>query len=510
MLSSSVVEPERQVEIQLGHMCNNRCRFCVSGQRTGMGAAGPLDVEPILARIRGARAQGHGKITLLGGEPTLQPGFLDVVRECVALGFDEIVLFTNGVKTARGSFVDEVLATGGRFIWRLSIQGATRESHENTTRRPGSFARILKTLEALHRRGERITVNMCVVVTNYESVDRFPDLLQRYGVRQLHLDLMRPLDAGHRTDEELRSLMPAHASLVAPLTRMIEGFREGFDVNIGNVPYCVAPKLIPWIHHDGEQTDTIAVDGDAELSEAWDKYQVKRRDKVKPASCRDCLLEDRCSGVFETYARFHGTSELVPVTLDVLRAADPERKLVALHLRERLRRLPAWSAEEMGIEETHLRWDADAAVVVALRREDLPGAVARFDGVSVHLLSASATRGVTLDALRGLADGLIGAGHAVVHPPGPDAVGECAPSVAQRLRRLREAAPFGPLCWRDLRVIKGGNRVELDLVGNGGDRATVWLDEIDRRARGGYLLADGPPQRDIVEGLGALMLALRH
>lgn len=51
-------------------MCNNRCLFCVSGQRTALGEALPLAVEPILARIREAHAAGHRKITLLGGEPT--------------------------------------------------------------------------------------------------------------------------------------------------------------------------------------------------------------------------------------------------------------------------------------------------------------------------------------------------------------------------------------------------------------------------------------------------------
>ena len=70
------MEPGSQIEIQLGHMCNNRCVFCVSGQRTGMGMARPLAAEPILERIAQAYAEGHRKITLLGGEPTLQPAFM--------------------------------------------------------------------------------------------------------------------------------------------------------------------------------------------------------------------------------------------------------------------------------------------------------------------------------------------------------------------------------------------------------------------------------------------------
>ena len=246
-----MTEPKQQVEIQLGHMCNNRCVFCVSGQETALGRARPMATEPLLEQIRAARAAGHEKLTLLGGEPTLQPGFLDVVREAVRLEFAEIDIFTNGVKTARAEFIDEILATGGRFTWRISVQGATKESHERTTKKDGSFDRIVRTMEGLRARGERITVNMCVVQSNHDSVDAFPSLLLPFGATQLHLDMVRPLDAGARSEEELRGMIPRYSDLVPALERMVAGFPDGFDVNIGNLPYCVAPSLARWIHHDG-------------------------------------------------------------------------------------------------------------------------------------------------------------------------------------------------------------------------------------------------------------------
>ena len=311
------MEPDRQVEIQLGHMCNNRCVFCVSGQRTAMREAFPLPEAPILAKLDEARAKGHEKLTLLGGEPTLQPTFFKVLQHAVSLGFSEIVIFTNGVKTANAEFVDRILATGGPFHFRISIQGATREAHELTTRKHGSFLRILRTLENLHAREQRISINMCVVRSNYESVDAFPELCTRFGVEQLHLDMMRPLDAGDRTEEELKNSMPDYTEMVPALTRMIQGFRTlapAFDVNIGNLPYCVAPELLPYIHHDGESTATIAIDGDDTLSEPWDKYLVKRRDKLEHEGCTSCLLSSRCSGFFETYARFYGMGALAPLT----------------------------------------------------------------------------------------------------------------------------------------------------------------------------------------------------
>ncbi|MDQ3031038.1 MAG: radical SAM protein [Myxococcota bacterium] len=317
------MEPRQQVEIQLGHMCNNRCVFCVSGQRTAMGEAGPMPTEPILEAIRDARARGHAKITLLGGEPTLQPGFLDVVRECARLGFEEVVVFTNGAKTANAARIDELLATGAPITWRISIQGATERTHDRTTRKDGSFARIVRTLEHLAARQQRATVNMCVVGSNHEDVDRFAELLPRHGVVQLHLDLMRPRDAGQRTEDELREMMPSFRAMVPPMSRAIADLPPDFDVNLGNLPYCVAPHLAPWIHHDGERTETIAIDGDDRLSRPWNKYLVKRTDKLKTTACASCAFEPSCSGVFDRYVQFHGAAELVPIRLLPPASSDP-------------------------------------------------------------------------------------------------------------------------------------------------------------------------------------------
>src|SRR6185436_19959849 len=102
------------------------------------------------------------------------------------------VIFSNGSKPGRTALVDEVAATGGRFEWRFSFQGATREAHERTTRRKGSFAQLLRAVDRARALGHRITVNMCVVQQNYESVDSFPELLAPRGVSQLHLDMVNP------------------------------------------------------------------------------------------------------------------------------------------------------------------------------------------------------------------------------------------------------------------------------------------------------------------------------
>ncbi len=512
------MEPKTQVEIQLGHMCNNRCVFCVSGQETGLGRARPLAVEPLLASVSEAYERGHRKLTLLGGEPTLQPGFQQVVRHAIALGFEEIVLFTNGVKTARAGFIDEVIALGGNFTWRISIQGANKLAHERTTKKPGSFDRIVQSLGHLAARDQRITVNMCVVRSNFESVDEFPELVRRYGAVQLHLDMVRPMDAGTRSDAEFREMIPRYTDLVDPLTRMIDGFDDDFNVNIGNLPYCVAPHLARWIHHDGEQTDTIAIDGETRLSRPWDKYFVKRRDKLKPDSCRQCVFDDRCSGIFDKYRELYGASELVPITAERLRELDPDLHLLGVHLGAVVRELEAWSPPApfdrvtgMLVSDQEARVTLHAGQQRLVVRLGAPGdGAGSFDVFSVGVLDVPDNRELVLAGLGALWNRLA-EGRRVLHPFGEDALaGSATRSIATRLLRLRRHAPFGELEWRTLDLSQAGRRAEIGLTSPEGEKATVWLaEEQDGQARGGYELAPGTPSPALVQGLRELMSALK-
>jgi MoaA/NifB/PqqE/SkfB family radical SAM enzyme len=515
------MEPKTQVEIQLGHMCNNRCVFCVSGQETALGRARPLALEPIVEQIRAARAAGHAKITLLGGEPTLQPAFMDVVRECVALGFEEIVIFTNGVKTARAAVVDEILATGGNFTFRFSVQGATEEAHERTTRKDGSFARIVKSMGHVSERGQRLTVNMCVVRTNHESVDAFPSWLVPLGVSQLHLDMVRPLDAGQRTEEEYAAMIPRYTDLAGPFERMVRGFPEGFDVNIGNLPYCIAPSLARFIHHDGEKTMTIAVDGDKTLSRPWDKYLVKRRDKSKLASCSSCVFDARCNGIFEKYRELHGDAEFVPVTAEQLAEVDPRRELFSVHARALVAAAFAGFAPpppysrvhlaEIGERSVEVRLEGEGEgstpLAVELRPRGEAGEIAAFDWFSVLLVRAPQDRSALHAGLFAIAERLA-AKAGVVHPIGEDAISPVARSISSRLRTLRQRAPFGKLRWTAVRVLEEGRRAELELGAPSGEVAWVWLGEQKGRPVGGYRVKEGKPSAEVVEGLRALMAAL--
>ncbi len=369
-----------QFEIQLGHLCNNRCVFCSSGQLTELKLAKPIALDPILSAIEEARARGARRVTFLGGEPTLHKGFLDALRRSVELGFEEIVIFTNGVLLPRPGFIDEVVALGFPFEWRISIQGGNEAAHVAVTKRAQSFRRIVEGLEILRARNQRVTANLCVNEESYRSLPDYPSLVRAHGIRQLHVDIIRPSSVGERTEDELRAMMPRYSEMAPFFARMLEGFERddpGFDVNVGNLPYCILPEWGHRIHHGGEETVTQACD-ESGLQVGVDKYAWHYAMRRHPARCGECVFRPQCSGVFGEYRAMYGESEFVPLSLEGLRARDAAMHNFVLLVEPRLARLLG-DPPPAGWEREELLRDAPARRIELRLRSPRGRATFRFD-----------------------------------------------------------------------------------------------------------------------------------
>jgi MoaA/NifB/PqqE/SkfB family radical SAM enzyme len=90
------------------YVCNNRCTFCAVGTRT------QVDGHPTRQRehLDRYRAQGVTMVDFDGGEPTLNPELIPLVRYARSAGYERVNVTTNGRLCAYEKFARSLVRSG--------------------------------------------------------------------------------------------------------------------------------------------------------------------------------------------------------------------------------------------------------------------------------------------------------------------------------------------------------------------------------------------------------------
>jgi hypothetical protein len=315
-------------------------------------------------------------------------------------------------------------------------------------------------LGELQRSGQLVTTNMCVNERSYRSLPHYPELLARYGVRQLHVDIVRPESTGERDEEYLRDIMPRYSDMAPYYDEMLAGFERwnpDFDVNVGNLPYCVLPHWASRIHHGGQETITKSSDA-VGLEDSMNKYEWQTSLRTYLPGCAECVFRSRCTGIFRVYLELHGGDEFLPVTREALAAMDPERRNFVFLVEPLLSALRAALASGALPPSWHLRQEAseDRRRRIEMIFADQTGATVRFrfappgsTGLPIirtaaYDVDAEADVGAAADALGDLFEWLraqlatgLEAGHAAVLEP--DAIDRALHEAVTKRGRQRVA-----------------------------------------------------------------------
>ncbi|MFI0367449.1 radical SAM protein [Actinomadura sp. 1N219] len=195
-------------ELNLG--CNYDCEHCYLGLKTFAGLDWP-ERERLLEVIRDA---GVLWLQLTGGEPMVDRLFAAVYAKACELGMMLEVL-TNGSRLANDKIL-ELLTARRPSKMSLSVYGATAETYDGLTRRPGSFAKFMRGLVAAHEAGLQMDLSLIITNRNAHELDRMRGLADRFGLRHREYANMSPTI--HGGDESLPSQSPQFLRKRTPFT----------------------------------------------------------------------------------------------------------------------------------------------------------------------------------------------------------------------------------------------------------------------------------------------------
>lgn len=168
--------PERAgilfVDWMLGNTCNYACSYCPEGLHNGSIPWHDLRIVDAFAATLSTVAATQGKrvhIQFTGGEVTVRPQFLEMLRSLKQFGFG-IGLISNGSRTSRWwheslpllsavtlTFHPE-FADLDHFVDVVTLASTAVETHVNVTTLPENFAASISAAEHIAARCERVSI----------------------------------------------------------------------------------------------------------------------------------------------------------------------------------------------------------------------------------------------------------------------------------------------------------------------------------------------------------------
>ncbi len=191
-------------------------------------------------------------VALTGGEPTLHPGFIEIIDAIVDRHMTWHVVtnahdFQRTIASldARPSRLDALTA------FNFSLDGATEEIHDGI-REEGSFRNLMRAVTLCESRGIGFLLQMCVNARNIHQVDEMAILASHLGARSLAYAVIQP--TGTFLDRSLYLPASVLAALRDQIVRL--GSAMKIEISLSNG----APQESPFFECDPYRHRTLHVD----------------------------------------------------------------------------------------------------------------------------------------------------------------------------------------------------------------------------------------------------------
>ncbi|MBU1078324.1 MAG: radical SAM protein [Spirochaetes bacterium] len=170
--------------IRLTRFCNNNCIFCLDkGAQNGS----VIDLKTVKAQLREGRKQNIKKLVLSGGEPTVHPDYLAIIKYAGSIGYEGIQTVSNGRMFAYKGFLRKAVANGLTET-TFSMHGHNKELYEIQSQIPGSFKQALTGLvNALKTEGLIVNIDIVINKTNYKYLEEIIRFYIKMGVSEFDL-----------------------------------------------------------------------------------------------------------------------------------------------------------------------------------------------------------------------------------------------------------------------------------------------------------------------------------
>lgn len=305
-------------DLKVGYSCNNKCAHCIievnkkSIQKRGekydrstMECKAEIDKGHELCINSG---EAMSKVVITGGEATIRKDLPELCDYIMSKGFSGIDLQTNGRALHKYEFTKLLIDNYPiRFI--IALHGPHAEIHDQVTGQKSSFVQTVQGLKNIKECGGKVMGKIVISTLNYRYLRETVELYKELGVKSINIAFPH----SSINDERFFQYVPRYQEVHENVKMMLENSRNSeIYVEMECMPFCFMKGFEECVSElELKQHNTLV---SAVQSDTFDWQRVRLEIKAKARTCRNCLFDSLCEGVWKEYIHFYGDEEFQPVT----------------------------------------------------------------------------------------------------------------------------------------------------------------------------------------------------
>lgn len=275
--------------VSVGHICNLRCEFC---QYAHLPSKHWRKLDDCKKDVDAAVGSGCNQIDIVGGEPTVYPYIIDLVKYCREAGLAPI-LATNCQAINSAESIKAFLDAGvEHFLCSVNAIGKVYNKLSGNDKAWGKMQSALNNFKSM---GVSFKVNCWLVVDNIWQLSDIVNYTADRGAMSINFSV--PIGS-YDTQARLSEISPA---LIGALELCDS---RGVECSVKHMPFCFLRG-----HFDKCYNSQQSQHDHGHCVNSVDDSSLYERS----SRCGECALSAICDGLSKQYIDRFGDSELSPV-----------------------------------------------------------------------------------------------------------------------------------------------------------------------------------------------------
>lgn len=278
----------KKLIMNVTYVCNNHCTFCAVGTRT------QLDGHPTRQRekLLEYRKQGVVMVDFDGGEPTLNPELIPLIRAARAMGYQRVNVTTNGRRCVYENYAAK-LVNSGLTTLLFSVHGHDARTHAQQVGVAEAFQQTTDGIRNCLRfapKGVELGMNITVTKGNHDKVDKLAQLCWDLGLRWMNIQFLTPF--GRATSW----VAPDTQKAADHAVEVMDAWAGKIRFQVINLPFCFMPNHRHLMQGDLAKLERHMVFVNNETVNLAE-YLAERR--IQKPVCKTCPHACFCGGFYE-------------------------------------------------------------------------------------------------------------------------------------------------------------------------------------------------------------------